>query len=88
MDLLERVQGRPWMMRELKHLSNEDRLRAGIAQPGGKKTSGRPYHGLSMLEGGLQKGDRLFSRACRNRTRGNGFKIKEFQTRYRKNFSR
>lgn len=71
-------------MRELKLLSNEDKLRAGIIQPGEKKASGKPYHGLSKFKGGLQKGNRLLSRACSNRTRGNGFKIKEFQTRYRK----
>lgn len=71
------------MMRELKLSSHEDKLRAGIAQPGEKKASGRPL----MLKGGSQNGDRLFSRACSNRTRGNGFKIKEFQTRYRKKLS-
>lgn len=74
------------MMGELKFLSNEDKLTIGIIQPGEKKASGKPYHGLSMLKRGLQKGNRLFSRTCRNRTRWNGFKIKEFQTRYRKKF--
>lgn len=86
MDLLERVQGRPRMMRELKHLSNEDKLGAGIVQPGEKKASGRPYDGLLALKGGLWNGDRLFSMACSDRTRGNGFKLKEFQASYRKKF--
>jgi len=52
--------------------------RAGAAQPGEEKAPGRPYCGLPVLKGAYKKdGDRLFSRACSARTRGNGFKLKE-----------
>ena len=35
-------------------------------QPGGEKAAGRPYCGLS-----------IYKRGCSDRTRGNGFKLKE-----------
>ncbi|KAK4827153.1 hypothetical protein QYF61_015107 [Mycteria americana] len=62
MGLLERVQRRATkMIRGMEHLSYEDRLRE-----------------LGTLKGTYRKdGDKLFSRACCNRTRGNGFKLKE-----------
>ena len=44
---------------------------------------------FQYLKGAYKKdGDRLFSRACCNRTRGNGFKLKEgrFRRDVRKNF--
>jgi len=44
---------------------------------------------LQYLKGAYKKnGDRLFSRACCNRTRGNGFKLKESKSRLdiKKNF--
>jgi len=43
------------MIPGMEHLSYEDRLRAGAVQPGG--------------EGGSEKGHRLFSRICCDRTR-------------------
>ena len=52
--------------------------RAGVVQPGEEKAAGRPYCGLPGLKGGCKKdGDSLFSKACCNRTRGDGFKLKE-----------
>ena len=47
------------------------------------------WQGLSVLKGGYKKdGDRHFSRACCNATRGNDFKLKEgrFRLDRRKNF--
>ena len=50
----------------------------GAVQPGEEKAAGRPYHGLSVPEGAYRKdGENLFSRACCNRTRSNGFKLRE-----------
>ena len=38
----------------------------------------RPYSGLPVLKGDYRKeGEGLFTRACRDRTRGNGIKLKE-----------
>jgi len=38
----------------------------------------RPYCGLPVPEGAHKKaGDGLFTRACSDRTRGNGFRLKE-----------
>ena len=39
---------------------------------------GRPYSSLSVPEAGCRKdGKNIFSRACCNRTRGNGFKLRQ-----------
>ncbi|KAK4828807.1 hypothetical protein QYF61_000864 [Mycteria americana] len=80
MELLEWVQRRATkMIRGLEHLSYEDRLRdLGLFSL--EKT---------RLRGDLIKdGDKLFSRACCNRTRGNCFKRKEgrFRLDIRKKF--
>jgi len=50
----------------------------GAVQPGEEKTAGRPYSSLSVLKGAYRKdGENIFSRACCNRTRRNGFKVRE-----------
>ncbi|PKU46926.1 hypothetical protein llap_2761 [Limosa lapponica baueri] len=49
-DLLKQVQRKDRkMIRGLEHLSYEDRLRAGVVQPGEEKALGRPYHGLPAV---------------------------------------
>ncbi|KAK4816939.1 hypothetical protein QYF61_025435 [Mycteria americana] len=87
MELLERVQRRATkMIRGLEHLSYEDRLRVGVVQPGEEDALGRPY---SSLPGTYRKDrDRLFSKACCDRTRSNGFKLREgrFRLDVRKKF--
>ncbi|GAB0177807.1 hypothetical protein GRJ2_000246000 [Grus japonensis] len=71
MELLERVQRRATkLIRGLEHLSCEDRLR--------EVALGRPYSSLPVPEGAYRKaGEGLFIRECSDRTRGNGFKLKE-----------
>ncbi|GAB0210366.1 cAMP-dependent protein kinase inhibitor alpha [Grus japonensis] len=54
MDLLEWVQRRAMkIVRGLEHLSSEERLRAGVVQPGEEKAVRRPSCSLSILKGGL-----------------------------------
>jgi len=61
-----------------KQSSCEERLlRAGVVHPGEEKAPGRPYCGLPVPEGAYKKaGGEILTRACSNRTRGNGFKLK------------
>ena len=74
MDLLECVQrSATKIMQEMEHVSYEDRLRdLGLF-------SLKDQSGLSVSGGGGYKkeADRCFSRVCCDRTRGNGFKLKE-----------
>ncbi|KAK4813673.1 hypothetical protein QYF61_017640 [Mycteria americana] len=72
-DLLERVQRRATKpIRGMEHLPCGERLRElGLFSL--EKTPGRPYCSLQYLKGAYKKdGDRLFSRACCDRTRGCG----------------
>ena len=72
MDLLERVQRRATkMIRGLEHLSYEDRLRElGLFSLQKGRIWGHLIVAFQYLQGAYKKdGDRLFSRACCDRTR-------------------
>ena len=52
--------------------------RAEAVKPGEEKAAGSPESGFSISKGGCKKeGNRLFIRVCCDRTRANGFKLKE-----------
>ncbi|KFQ69748.1 hypothetical protein N335_02739, partial [Phaethon lepturus] len=80
MDLLERAQRRAIkMIRGMEHLSYEDRLRElGLFSLEKRRLQGDLTAAFQYLKGAYKKDeDRHFSKACCNRTRGNGFKLKE-----------
>ncbi|KAK4815832.1 hypothetical protein QYF61_008435 [Mycteria americana] len=63
--------------------------RVVVVQPGEEKALGDLIVAFQYLKGAYKKdGDRLLSRACNDRTRGNGFKLKEgrFRLDIRKKF--
>ena len=77
-DLTEHIQRRATnTVPGMEHLSYEDRLRDGAVQMEMRRLQGDLRAACQNLKGGCRKGDRLFSRVCGDRTRGNGFKLKE-----------
>jgi len=79
-ELLKRVQRRATeITRGLEHLSCEERLRElGLFSLEKRRLGGDLTAAFQYLKGAYKKdGDKFFSRACCNRTRGNGFKVKE-----------
>ncbi|PKU34236.1 hypothetical protein llap_15459 [Limosa lapponica baueri] len=91
MDLLEQVQrGTMKMIRGLEHLSYEDRLRElGLFSLEERRLQGDLVAAFQYLKGAYRRdGEGPFIRECSDRTRGNGFKLKEgrFRLGIRKKF--
>jgi len=78
------------MIRVMEHLSYEERLRElGIFSLEIRRLQGHLTAAFQYLKGTYKKaGEGLFTRACNDRTRGNGIKLKEgrFRLDRRKKF--
>ena len=78
------------MVRELEHLCYGERLReVGLFSLEKRRLQGDLTVAFQYLKGSHKKDeDKVFSRACSNRTRGNGSKLKEarFRLGIRKKF--
>ncbi|KFQ06668.1 hypothetical protein N329_12244, partial [Haliaeetus albicilla] len=89
MGLLERVQRRAKkMIRGLEHLSYGDRLRQlGLFSLEKRRLQGHLITAFQYIKGAYKKaGEELFTRACSDRTRGNGFKLRGGRLDVRKMF--
>ena len=67
------------MIQGMEHISYEDRLKVlGLFSLEKRRHQGNLRAAFRYLKRSYRKeGDRLFSRVCGDRTRGNGFKLKE-----------
>ena len=84
MELLEWIQRRATkMIRGLEHLSSEERLsELGLFSLGKRRLQGDLKAAFQYLKGAYKKaGQGPFTRTCSDRTRSNGFKLKECRCR-------